>query len=327
MAFLVEEILQGIFRMEIPIPKSPLKATNSYLIKGDSRNLLIDTGQNCAESLEAMRSALAELSIDMAKTDIFLTHLHADHSGLIPSLKTESALLYASAPDAEIINILLTAKSPMDYLFRAACRNGFSQEEALAAIRRHPANDRGSRDPLSFSFVAEGSTLFAGKYKLQCIATPGHTKGHICLYESNHKIIFAGDHVLGDISPNITCWDDGNPLEDFLASLKKIAKLPVDLVLPGHRRVFTDCRGRIKELEEHHRLRAAEAFDILAGGPLTGYQVAALMTWDMVYRSWDEVAPAQKFFATGEALSHLRYLENLGRIRHSVVGDQCTYYR
>lgn len=324
---LVDEIAKGIYRMEIPIPNSPLKATNSYIIKGEKRNLLIDTGQNRSESLEAMQSGLTALSIDMAKTDIFLTHLHADHSGLVPSLKTETSLLYATVPDAEIINKLLTAESPMEYLYKAACRNGFSQEEAMKAIQRHPANDRGRRDPLAFSYITEGSVFTIGDYPLTCIATPGHTKGHICLYEANRRILFAGDHILGDISPNITCWDDGNPLEDFLTSLKKIARISVELVLPGHRRVFTDCRGRIDELQDHHQRRAAEAFDILAEGPLTGYQVAARMTWDMVYRSWEEVAPAQKFFATGEALSHLRYLENQGRIQHRLENEKYIYFR
>jgi len=323
---LVEEVFPGIYRLEIPIPKSPLKATNAYVIKGN-RNLLIDTGQNCREALTAIQSGLAELSVDMAKTDIFLTHLHADHSGLVPALKTETSLVYASAPDAEIINTLLTAESPMDYLVIAAGRNGFSPAEALQAIERHPAKARSSRTPLQFSFITGGSAIVFGDYKFTCIATPGHTRGHICLYEPNCNIIFAGDHILGDISPNITCWDDGNPLEDFLNSLEKITKLSVSLVLPGHRRVIADCLGRIKELVEHHRHRAGEAFDSLEQGPLNGYQVAERMTWDMVYRTWDEVAPVQKFFATGEALSHLRYLENQGRIRRELVGEQYIYFR
>ena len=31
---MVEQILPGMYRMEIPLPRSPLKAINSYLIKG-----------------------------------------------------------------------------------------------------------------------------------------------------------------------------------------------------------------------------------------------------------------------------------------------------
>ena len=112
---MTEEILPGIFRMEIPIPRSPLKATNSYLIKGDERNLLIDTGQNTEESLNSLQKGLAELGADMQKTDIFLTHMHADHCGLAPFVKTDASVIYASETDAERINDYLTASSPLDF--------------------------------------------------------------------------------------------------------------------------------------------------------------------------------------------------------------------
>jgi len=123
-------------------------------------------------------------------------------------------------------------------------------------------------------------------------------------------------------------------LADFLASLQLIEELTVDTVLPGHRRIFHDCRGRIKELKEHHRRRAEEALVILADGPMSGYQVAARMTWDMVFRSWEEVAPTQKYFATGEALSHIHFwrsrggLDELSRKRvFCIIGNSRFYAR
>lgn len=312
----------------MPIPNSPLKATNAYLIKGDARNLLVDTGTNTEQSLGVMRSGLASLSVDLSKTDILTTHMHADHAGLLPSLKTDSSVLYATASDAERINNFLTAESPFEWLYNAACRNGLSHEEAGGAMNRHPANAPRSKEALNFTVVTEGTVLSVGDYRFTCIETPGHTKGHVCLYESGKKILLAGDHILGDISPNITHWGEGegNPLADYIKSLQEIAALPVDVVLPGHRRIFTDCSGRIDELLNHHRQRAEEAFVILADGPMTGYQVAARMTWDMVYKSWDNVAAAQKFFATGEALSHLRYLECKGLIQRAMNNNNNTVY-
>jgi hypothetical protein len=38
------------------------------------------------------------------------------------------------------------------------------------------------------------------------------------------------------------------------------------------------------------------------------------MTWDFVSKSWDQFPAAQKWFATGEAISHIRYLERAGRL-------------
>jgi len=40
---MIEEIFKDFFRLEIPLPRSPLKALNSYLIKGEDRFLIIDT--------------------------------------------------------------------------------------------------------------------------------------------------------------------------------------------------------------------------------------------------------------------------------------------
>jgi glyoxylase-like metal-dependent hydrolase (beta-lactamase superfamily II) len=79
---LYEKILPDIYRIEVPLPKSPLKALNSYLVKGDGRYLLIDTGLNRKECKQALFSGLDELHVDLTKTDIFITHLHSDHMGL-----------------------------------------------------------------------------------------------------------------------------------------------------------------------------------------------------------------------------------------------------
>ena len=323
-----EEVLPGIFRIEVPIPHSPLKATNAYLICGDERNLLVDTGQNRPESLNALNEGLSKLSVDLSATDIFLTHMHADHSGLLSFFKTSTTRIYASAEDAGRVNHMLTADDPMKNLYHAALRNGFLPEEAGLAIRRHPGNAAGSQAPLEFSFVEDGDEIQVADYHFVCIATPGHTPGHICLYESQKRFLISGDHILGDISPNITHYlGDGDPLADFLGSLNKVDKLIVEKVLPGHRRIFTDCYGRIHELLEHHQRRAEEVLHILSDAPATAYQVAARMTWDMVYRDWTEVAPAQKYFATGEALSHIHFLEHQGLVRRREEPEIVWYYR
>ena len=83
-----EKIRHDLYRIEIPLPNSPLKALNAYLIKGAKRCLLIDTGMNREECLKPMLSSLRSLHVDLKKTDFFITHLHADHSGLVGKLAT-----------------------------------------------------------------------------------------------------------------------------------------------------------------------------------------------------------------------------------------------
>ena len=55
---MIEEILANLYRIEIPLPQSPLKALNSYVIKNPERNLIIDTGWNQEECMNAMQTGL-----------------------------------------------------------------------------------------------------------------------------------------------------------------------------------------------------------------------------------------------------------------------------
>ena len=127
--------------------------------------------------------------------------------------------------------------------------------------------------------------------------------------------MLAGDHILMDITPNIVCWSEAeNPLKLFLASLDKVEKLKVDLVLPGHRRLIDRPGDRIEELKKHHARRLAEVLCILNGCSMSAFQIASNMTWDFVSESWDQFPATQKWFATGEAISHIRYLERAGRL-------------
>jgi hypothetical protein len=89
----------------------------------------------------------------------------------------------------------------------------------------------------------------------------------------------------------------------------------VVLVLPGHRRTFSDLRSRIRELKHHHQVRADEVLTVLKTGVGTAYEVATQMTWNIVAESWERFPLMQKWFAVGEAAAHLRYLEAQGAVR------------
>ena len=73
-----EKILPDLYKIEVPLPRSPLKALNSYLIRGDGRYLIIDTGLNRDDCRESMLAALEELNVDLHRTDFFITHIHGD---------------------------------------------------------------------------------------------------------------------------------------------------------------------------------------------------------------------------------------------------------
>jgi glyoxylase-like metal-dependent hydrolase (beta-lactamase superfamily II) len=183
------------------------------------------------------------------------------------------------------------------------------------AIGNHPGRRYSPDNSLNFCILKDGDTIDIGDYLFKCVETPGHTPGHICLYEPSKKVFICGDHILFDITPNITLSsEEGNPLGEYLVSLDKVYDLEVDLVLPGHRSVFRNQKGRIRELEQHHQTRLEEVICILAEGKQNAFQVASQMTWDIGYKSWALFPPAQKLFAFGEALAHLKYLEEEGQV-------------
>ena len=319
---MVEEVLTELFRIEIPLPENPLKSLNSYVIRGEGSYLIIDTGLNREECLVAMKAGLNELGIDLEKTYFFITHMHADHLALVSRLATDTNRVYFNRPDAEILENRRRWASVTTY----AGMNGFPEDKLRAVLNNHPGLKYGLESIPELTFLKEGDRLNIGNYFFKCIETPGHSKGHICLYEPEKKIFVAGDHILNDITPNIQCWtNNDNLLKNYLASLDKVYELQVDLVLPGHRDVFRDFRGRIKELKMHHKSRLDEILLILSNGPRNAFQIASEMTWDINYDSWDLFPVMQKWFATGEAIAHLRYLEEEGRVYRKMWSNIITF--
>ena len=319
---MIEEILTNLYKMEIPLPESPLKYLNSYVIKAQDRNLIIDTGMNREECLKAMMSGLRELAVDISKTDFYITHLHADHLGLVSSLATGSSTIYFNQPDADRIK----AGIFLEDLIKFARLNGFPEDELQTIPYSHPGFKFRPKGELAFHTLKEGDTIRISDYIFNCVETPGHTKGHMCLYEPSKKIFVAGDHILSDITPNILLMsDEWDPLRAYLGSLDKVYGLDIELVLPGHRGTFTNWRERIQELKHHHQERLNEIISILGKGKKRAFQIASEMSWDILYDSWDLFPVPQKWFATGEAIAHLKYLEGKGMIKKEIP-EQGIFY-
>ncbi len=321
---MVEKVFDDIYRIELPLPKNPLKSLNSYLIKGTDRNLLIDTGFNRKECREALLAALAELNVTMDNTDIFITHLHSDHSGLAATIRTENTRVYCSKEDGEILKICGTDMYWTD-LAESFIRSGL-RASLKEAIETHPGYRFRLQSEIDYIFLKEGDVLSVGNYRLKCIATPGHTPGHMCLYDEDKKLFFSGDHILGDITP-VVCIERGMdmPLTLYLQSLEKVEKLEIETVLVAHRNMLDDVYRRITELKEHHKNRLNEVMEILKRGPMDAYETAQFMTWDISCKTWEEFPPSQKWFATGEAFAHMQHLWHLGKLEKRLENDRYVF--
>ncbi len=307
-----EEVFPDIHRIEVPLPRNPLKAINSYVVRGRDRFLVVDTGMNRPECLDVMRASLEVLAVDLSRTDFFITHGHSDHIGLVSELKTAGSHVFVNPVEA----VRLLDPDLWNGLAAAARTHGFPDPEA--AIDTHPGRRYLFGGRPHFTHLQEGDVLPIGKYTFRCVATPGHTPGHLCLYEAEAKILLSGDHILDTITPNISGWGrEGDPLGEYLESLDKIAAYDIKLILPGHRNLILDHRRRIGELKEHHRRRIREVIGILGRERQTAYQAASRMTWDIDCARWEDFPIPQKWFATGEALAHLLHLERAGRVKKS----------
>jgi glyoxylase-like metal-dependent hydrolase (beta-lactamase superfamily II) len=319
---MIEEVFPGIFRMEIPLPANPLKAINSYVIKGEGRDLIVDTGMNRKECMAAMEAGLKELQVDLHKTDFFITHIHADHLGLVSQLVRDSTKVYFNSREAKLIQ----DPSIWDRQMASMVQNGFPESDVQNAVKRHPGHKYHLSNPLTYTIRKEGDEIQIGKFSFRCLETPGHSGGHICLYEPRTKILFSGDHILESITPNIgLVLEVENPLQRYIESLDKINAYEVTKVLPGHRQPFQDHRKRIAELKKHHETRANEVISILRHGTQSGYEVASQMTWDINYDTWEEFPLPQRWFATSEAVSHLVYLASKGRIKKEVSAERILF--
>lgn len=305
-----------IFTIPIPLPNNPLKNLNCYILKTPSENLVIDTGFNQPECLEALVSGLKSLDIDMNRTTLFLSHLHSDHVGLVNHIVEKKTKVLISSVDYDYLSQTYTGNN-WAWMEEKFYREGLSKELILLQRKVNPARSYAPEYLFKAQTVSDNDIICIGPYQLRCIWTPGHTPGHMCLYMDKEKILFSGDHILFDITPNITMWrgvDDS--LANYLKSLKKVKTLDISLALPAHRKNDMDVYERIKQIEKHHERRILQTLSIIQNEPgLNGCQIGARMTWSMRGKNWDEFPIQQKWFAIGETISHLDYLINQMKIQ------------
>jgi hypothetical protein len=78
-------------------------------------------------------------------------------------------------------------------------------------------------------------------------------------------------------------------------------------------------------LKKHHQIRAEEVLAILKKGSRNAYQVASQMTWDIDCKRWEDFPTPQKWFASGEALSHLQYLLEGKKVKKEIINEKVFY--
>ncbi|MFC2036322.1 MBL fold metallo-hydrolase [Chloroflexota bacterium] len=329
----MNEVVPGIHQLQIDIPNSPLGHTNSYLVRREDDYLLIDTGWNSEEAFKSLKEQLDEVGTDIRNIgQIIITHVHPDHYGLV-SRFIEKSMVNISLHKLEKDIVDFRYPKMNEYLRQVQQwlqANGIPNDLLSIMLTTPPG---GKRVPFSsgpnVTILQEGEIVRAGVFNFQVLWTPGHSPGHICLYEQTNRILFSGDHVIPGITPNISLATPSgvNPLRDFFNSLERIKVLDVNLVLPGHAQPFTDLSTAIEEVLQHHEFRIGEMLQALVTQPKTAYEVSTEMTWmlDEGGTRFHNLTPWDKIMAITEALAHLEAMRIEGRL-DKYMSDNVIYY-
>ena len=172
-----------------------------------------------------------------------------------------------------------------------------------------------------------GEILTAGGRELQVIATPGHTQGHVVFYDAASKLMFAGDHVLPNITPSIGFEPIRSPnaLQNYLNSLSNLLQIDDCTLLPAHGDPGGSMHARVRELVAHHDVRLNEMSSVLNDAPQTAFDVAQQVSWTSKHRSYDELNLFNQILAILETDSHLRLLGAMESVRVTQIHGVDNY--
>ncbi len=325
---MIYEIDRNIYRIVVPLAGSPLGTLNAYYFRGPEEEYLMDTGFNTPACEASLRGSLTALGCRFERLNVINTHLHVDHTGLDHWFAGEHRRIYISGVDFE--RMLRHYRYAGFKRGERDRREGADDATFEAMLQFGPEKDSAGRmifDEEKFVPLSDGQILDTGVCRLQTVLVPGHTPGNAMFYVPDRKIMFTGDHVLFDITPNITFWPDyDNALQQYLNSLARARRFDVALALPGHRSPG-DYGARIEQILLHHERRLNEIVGIVGNEPgLTAYEIARRMRWRIHPDRNGAIPPAQMWFAAGECMSHLDKLVADGRMLR-IEGEPYVTYR
>lgn len=208
--FTIEKVDQSTFAIS---EYEHWEQVHSYLLIGTERAALIDTGLGIGD-IKAVVSQLTDLPIQ-----VITTHAHWDHIGGHRFFNTISV----HRADAEWLSdgFPIPLQVVKSNLLKEPC--AFPKDfkiEDYSVFQGKPA-----------VVLQDNDRIDLGNRLLQVIHTPGHSPGHICLFEKETGYLFSGDLIYkGTLD---AFYPSTNP-SDFMDSVKKVSPLPVKRILPAH---------------------------------------------------------------------------------------------
>ena len=184
-----------------------------YVIIGTERCLLIDTGLG-VENIEEQVRKLTDKPVIVVST-----HVHYDHIGGDKYFSD----IYVHEAETEWINggFPLTIEQVRDFL----------TEEPCDFPKDFDVNNYCLFEGVPTRVLKDNDTIELGERIIQIIHTPGHSPGHMCLYEKEKGYLFTGDLIY--IGVLFAYFPSTDPIA-YMNSIKKLLPLSVNRILPAH---------------------------------------------------------------------------------------------
>jgi glyoxylase-like metal-dependent hydrolase (beta-lactamase superfamily II) len=248
-------------------------------------------------------------------TRVIVTHYHPDHIGMagwlcqrwnVPLEISRTEYLLArtltldirDAPPSEAVDFGIRAGWP-DTALDTMRQRGWGHFNKIV-----------SPLPAGFKRIKEGDVLTIGARKWRVFTGRGHSPEHSCLL-SDDGLMISGDQVLPRITSNVSVYPTepfADPLGDWLESIEMLRTIdPGVLVLPAHNEPFTGLHARLDQLRDDHR----EKLDMLLA--LCATPRTAVESFSTLFRK--PITESDYGIATGEAVAHLHWLEERGKLR------------
>ncbi len=231
----VEQVAPGVRRL-LAGNAGPFTFTGtvSYIV-GQGQVVIIDPGPADQPHIDALLHAVRGETV----THILVTHTHRDHSPAAAAVKQATgAKTYAEGPHR--------AARPLH----------------IGDIKR---GEGGDKDFIPDLLLKDGEVIVGKDWRLEAIATPGHTANHMVFALGGSDLLFSGDHVMA-WSTTIVAPPDG-AMNDYMNSLAKLGQRQEQTYFPGHGDAVKDAPRFVAQLTRHRLGREASILARLAKGP------------------------------------------------------------
>jgi glyoxylase-like metal-dependent hydrolase (beta-lactamase superfamily II) len=168
--------------------------------------------------------------------------------------------------------------------------------------------------------LPENYTFDFGGTSFICLPLPGHTDGHVVLYNRQKGLFLSGDNIVPHTILHLTDWPHTrlkNPLYTHLTGLDVLSSLPVDSIIPGHGDVFNNLEERIKIIKKHHMRRKEVVFAGIKDG-VTAWELTSSLFKESNYIHIKRLLLA-------ETLAYLEALNEEGSVKKDICGNSFVY--